>query len=99
MIEDGVVNVFEKGSTETPIKTLTTGSFFGEALFSDDVKQETYIAKSDVTVLYLIRDDFVRLLGDNMEKLLNETSNGQKINEEELDSDVKTQILFDQISK
>ena len=77
------------------------GSFFGEkSLFSDDVKQETYVAKSDVTVLYLVRDDFTRLLGDNMDKLIDQTMNSNKaIEEKKIDSDATTQNLFNKIFK
>ena len=77
------------------------GSFFGEkSLFSDDVKQETYVAKSDVTVLYLVRDDFTRLLGDNMDKLIDQTMNSNKaIEEKKIDSDAATQNLFNKIFK
>ena len=100
MIEDGTVNVFKNGSGETPISTLTTGSFFGEkALFSDDVRQETYIAKSDVTVLYLVRNDFVRLLGDNMDKLLNQSLDSKNKEEKNLDFNEGPQNLFKKICK
>ena len=100
MIENGVVNVFKKGSGETPIVTLSEGSFFGEkALFDDHVRQETYVAKSDVTVLYLVRNDFVRLLGDNMDKLLNKVVHSKKIVEDNLSSNAGTQHLFNKIHK
>ena len=71
LIESGEVEVFKKGEGgDGPIATLGCGQFFGErALLSEDVRQATCIASSDVKCLYLMRDDFVLMLG-NLQDLL-----------------------------
>ena len=72
IIESGTVDVFttEQGSEE-PVASLTSGQFFGEkALMSEDVRQATCIASTDVKCLTLMREDFVRMLG-NLQDLLN----------------------------
>lgn len=71
IIESGTVDVFttEQGSAE-PVARLTSGQFFGEkALMSEDVRQATCIASTDVKCLTLMREDFVRMLG-NLQDLL-----------------------------
>lgn len=71
LIESGEVEVFKKGEGDNgPIATLGSGQFFGEkALLSEDVRQATCIASSDVKCLYLMREDFVLMLG-NLQDLL-----------------------------
>ena len=65
LIESGAVDIFKKDFGEKPIATLNSGQFFGErALLSEDVRQATCIASSDVQCLFLMRDDFVLMLGD-----------------------------------
>jgi len=65
LIETGSVDVFKKGKSDGPITTLSSGQFFGErALLSEDVRQATCIASSEVQCLFLMRDDFVLMLGD-----------------------------------
>ena len=70
MIERGSVDVYIKEKSDThPVVTLTTGSFFGEkALLSSDVRTATCVASaaggSEVKCLLLMREDFVRMLGD-----------------------------------
>lgn len=80
LIESGTVDVFKKESGENPIATLTSGQFFGEkALLSEDVRQATCIASSDVKCLFLMREDFVLMLGD-LQDLLD--GRGRSNNEE-----------------
>jgi len=65
LIESGTVDVFKKEMGDEPIATLSSGQFFGEkALISEDVRQATCIASSDVKCLFLMREDFVLMLGD-----------------------------------
>eukprot|EP00563_Minutocellus_polymorphus_P006551 CAMPEP_0181036228 /NCGR_PEP_ID=MMETSP1070-20121207/8738_1 /TAXON_ID=265543 /ORGANISM="Minutocellus polymorphus, Strain NH13" /LENGTH=706 /DNA_ID=CAMNT_0023113827 /DNA_START=389 /DNA_END=2509 /DNA_ORIENTATION=- len=78
LIESGEVEVFKKGEgggDDSPIATLGSGHFFGErALLSDDVRQATCIASSDVKCLYLMREDFVLMLGNLQDLLDGKTS-------------------------
>jgi len=70
LIESGTVEVFKKDSGKEPVATLTAGQFFGErSLLSEDVRQATCIAASDVQCLFLMREDFVLMLGDLQELL------------------------------
>jgi CRP-like cAMP-binding protein len=71
LIESGEVEVFKKGEDgDGPIATLGSGQFFGErALLSEDLRQATCVASSDVKCLYLMREDFVLMLG-NLQDLL-----------------------------
>ncbi len=65
LIESGSVDVFKKESGDKPLATLTTGQFFGErALLTEDVRQATCIATSEVQCLFLMREDFNLMLGD-----------------------------------
>lgn len=66
LIESGSVDVFKKNIADNKaITTLTTGQFFGErALLTEDVRQATCIATSEVQCLYLMRQDFNLMLGD-----------------------------------
>ena len=65
LIESGTVDVFKKESENTAIATLGSGNFFGErALLSEDVRQATCIASSEVKCLFLMREDFNLMLGD-----------------------------------
>lgn len=68
MIEKGQVDVYISEKSEThPVVTLKAGDFFGEkALLSSDVRTATCVAKGseEVTCLLLMREDFVRMLGD-----------------------------------
>ena len=70
IIESGTVDVFTTEKGDEPVVRLTSGQFFGEkALISEDVRQATCIASSDVKCLTLMREDFVRMLG-NLQDLL-----------------------------
>jgi len=70
MIASGSVDVYIKEKSDThPVVTLTAGSFFGEkALLNSDVRTATCVASAaggnEVKCLVLMRDDFVRMLGD-----------------------------------
>ena len=73
MIEEGTVDVFKESVGPDPLVTLKNGNFFGEkALLSDDVRQASCIATSDVKCLILVRNDFVRMLG-SLQELLDRT--------------------------
>ena len=78
MIEKGAVDVYIREKSDThPVVTLKTGDFFGEkALLSSDVRTATCAAgpSEDVKCLLLMREDFVRMLGD-LEYLLDRTYN------------------------
>ncbi len=74
LIESGTVDVFKKGQGDSPVATLKKGQFFGEkALLSEDTRQATCIANSNVHCLSLMRHDFNILLG-NLQDLLDESS-------------------------
>lgn len=70
MIEKGCVDVYIREKSEThPVVTLKAGDFFGEkALLSSDVRTATCVAsasgESEVKCMVLMREDFVRMLGD-----------------------------------
>ena len=65
VIESGSVDVLKKKNGDKPITTLTTGQFFGErALLTEDVRQATCVATSEVQCLFLMREDFNIMLGD-----------------------------------
>jgi len=75
IIESGTVDVFIAEQGADPVARLTSGHFFGEkALMSEDVRQATCIASTDAKCLTLMREDFVRMLG-NLQDLL---ENGEK---------------------
>ncbi|KAL7486828.1 hypothetical protein ACHAW6_015511 [Cyclotella cf. meneghiniana] len=70
IIESGTVDVFKTQNGDEAVAHLTSGHFFGEkALISEDVRQATCIASSDVKCLTLTREDFVRMLG-NLQDLI-----------------------------
>ena len=65
LIESGSVDVFKKETGDKPIATLESGHFFGErALLTEDVRQATCMATTDVKCLFLMRQDFNLMLGD-----------------------------------
>ena len=66
IIESGTVDVLKKGeNNDKPIASLNRGNFFGEkALLSEDVRNATCVASTDVKCLYLMRENFVLILGD-----------------------------------
>ena len=65
MIDSGSVDVYVKVAGEKPVATLTSGQFFGEmALFSNDVRNASCVAKTDVKCHILMRNDFNLMLGD-----------------------------------
>jgi len=71
IIESGSVEVFKNESKDdNPVARLESGNFFGEkALLSEDIRQATCIAATDVKCLCLMREYFVLLLG-NLQDLL-----------------------------
>lgn len=89
MIEKGEVDVYIPEKSETnPVVTLKAGDFFGEkALLSSDVRTATCIAKgsNEIKCLLLMREDFVRMLGD-LEYLLERTYGFREASEREGDN-------------
>lgn len=84
LIESGSVDVLKKDHGDRPLTTLTTGQFFGErALLTEDVRNATCLATSEVQCLYLMREDFNLMLGD-----LQDLLDGKVRNEDE--SEVKS---------
>ena len=64
MIESGTVDVFQKKNGSKPVAKLTRGQYFGErALMSEDTRNATCVASSDLVCLFLVREDFVRIFG------------------------------------
>jgi len=64
IIVSGTVDVFTKATGKNPVRTLHRKEYFGElALLSEDVRSATCVASSDVECLFLVRSDFVRLIG------------------------------------
>jgi cGMP-dependent protein kinase len=83
LIESGSVNVFKASAGKDPITTLQSGQFFGErALLSEDVRQATCTAASDVECMFLMREDFVMMLGD-LQDLLDGSEANKKIQAQE----------------
>ena len=77
IIESGTVDVFKAENGDKAIANLSGGHFFGEkALLSEDVRQATCIASSDVKCLTLMREDFVRMLG-NLQDLIDPSGAAQ----------------------
>ena len=71
IIESGTVDVCIAEQGNEPVARLTSRKFFGEkALLSEDDRQATCIASTDTKCLTLMREDFVRMLG-NLQDLLN----------------------------
>jgi CRP-like cAMP-binding protein len=65
IIDTGTVDVYKKSSGDKPVASLRSGQFFGEkALLSEDVRQATCVATSDLKCLMLMREDFNIMLGD-----------------------------------
>jgi cAMP-dependent protein kinase regulator len=63
ILEDGVAEVFKKG-TEGCVKTYHKGDYFGElALLNDAPRAASVIAKTNVKVATLGKNGFARLLG------------------------------------
>lgn len=92
LIESGTVEVFKKETGEQVVATLCPGHFFGEkALLSEDVRQATCIASSEVKCLFLMREDFVLMLGD-----LQDLLDGNERSKEEMVEDVKQEINDDE---
>ena len=80
LIESGTVDVLKKDKGDIPINKLASGQFFGErALLSEDVRQATCVASSDVRCMYLMRDDFVLMLGDLQDLLDGKASEEDKV--------------------
>mmetsp|Transcript_27104 Transcript_27104/g.56432 ORF Transcript_27104/g.56432 Transcript_27104/m.56432 type:complete len:740 (-) Transcript_27104:275-2494(-) len=87
IIESGTVDVFTTEQGDEPVAQLTSGQFFGEkALMSEDVRQATCIASTDAKCLTLMREDFVRMLG-NLQDLLNGVDKGRPSTAKKLDVD------------
>jgi len=64
IIVSGTVDVFTKATGKNAVRTLHSKDYFGElALLSEDVRSATCVASTDVKCLFLVRSDFVRLLG------------------------------------
>ena len=71
MIEEGTVAVTKETIGAAPICVLKKGDFFGEkALLSSDTRAATCTATSRLKCLVLVREDFVRMLG-NLKTLYN----------------------------
>jgi len=84
LIESGLVNVFKAEMGDEPIATLHSGKFFGErALLSEDVRQATCTAASNVECLFLMREDFVMMLGD-LQDLLDGNVMNEKVEVKEV---------------
>lgn len=98
LIESGTVDVFKKDTGDNkPVATLQSGNFFGEkALLSEDVRQATCVATSDVKCLFLMRDDFVLMLG-NLQDLL-DGNIGSKSNNNNASSNKSTSNPLDKAS-
>jgi hypothetical protein len=76
IIEDGMVDV--NTAKDGKVATLSKGQFFGEkALLSEDLRKATCTASTTVKTLFMMREDFVLMLGD-MQDLLD-----GKVKEEE----------------
>lgn len=74
IIESGSIDVFIDSKGDEPVNTMSSGQFFGErALMSEDVRAATCVAATDTKCITLMREDFVRMLG-NLQDLLNETA-------------------------
>ncbi|KAL3763492.1 hypothetical protein ACHAW5_010884 [Stephanodiscus triporus] len=87
IIENGTVDVLINDQGDQPVARLTSGQFFGEkALMSEDVRQATCIASTDVQCLTLMREDFVQMLG-SLQDLLNGVDKSQSSTKEITDDD------------
>ncbi|KAL7533440.1 hypothetical protein ACHAXR_005236, partial [Thalassiosira sp. AJA248-18] len=87
IIQSGEVTIYRKDLGDKPIAKLGKEKFFGEkALLSDDVRQATVVADSEVVVCYVMtRGDFTRVLGnlqDIMDGKVEKRSGATKANVE-----------------
>ena len=74
MIEEGTVSVTKTNLGPDSISILKQGDFFGEkAILASDTRMATYTAKSRVKCLILVRDDFIRILG-NLKEILDQSN-------------------------
>ena len=65
MIEEGTVAVTKAMTGPEPLCVLKKGDFFGEkALLSSDTRAATCTSTSKLKCLVLVREDFVRMLGN-----------------------------------
>ncbi len=91
IIDSGTVDVYKKSSGNKPVATLRSGQFFGEkALLSEDLRQATCVATSELKCLMLMREDFNIMLGD-LKDLLDASSSYNDISKA---SDAADKLTF-----
>ena len=74
IIEEGTVAITKENLNSDSPCILKKGDFFGEeALLSEDTRMATATAASTVRCLVLIREDFVRILG-NLQEIIDESN-------------------------
>lgn len=99
MIESGTVDVFKTENGDEAVAHLKSGHFFGEkALLSEDVRQATCIATSDVKCLTLMREDFVRMLG-NLQDLIGDHASAPSSKATTTSALDKTQQVTEDVKK
>lgn len=95
IIEDGLVDVQKDGSK---VAELTTGQFFGEkALLSEDVRQATCVAQNEVKVLFMMRDDFVLMLGDMQDLLDGKSTEQESLTSQEITKSAQLSVTLDDL--
>lgn len=93
IIQSGSVDVFTRENGVKPVASLEQGHFFGErALISEDVRQATCIATSDVKCLTLTREDFVRMLGNLQDLIDDDRRTSSTTNEEGSDEEERAPL-------
>jgi len=93
IIQSGSVDVFTRENGVKPVASLEQGHFFGErALISEDVRQATCIATSDVKCLTLTREDFVRMLGNLQDLIDDDKRISSATNKEGSDEEVRAPL-------
>jgi len=96
IIESGTVEVSTKADGN--VAQLGKGQFFGEkALLSEDVRKATCVAGCEVKVLFMMREDFVLMLGDMQDLLDGKTSEETVLPGTELVGSEKVQLTLDDL--
>jgi len=96
IIESGSVEVSTKADGN--VAQLGKGQFFGEkALLSEDVRKATCVASYEVKVLFMMREDFVLMLGDMQDLLDGKSTEDAPLPGQESGTSEKVQLTLEEL--
>ena len=96
IIESGSVEVSTKADGN--VAQLGKGQFFGEkALLSEDVRKATCVASCEVKVLFMMREDFVLMLGDMQDLLDGKSTEDAPLPGQESGTSEKVQLTLEEL--